>query len=104
MNPALPSTYAFVERVVADLVALHQEAGVPLRNLHLGGDEVPGGVWERSPAVAAYLKEHGLGSVDDLWYVFYGRVERDREGARPRALGLGGARPAQDAARRPARR
>ena len=52
MNPALPSTYAFLERVVADLVALHREAGVPLRNLHLGGDEVPGGVWERSPAVA----------------------------------------------------
>jgi hexosaminidase len=75
MNPALESTYAFVERVVKDLVALHREAGVPLRNLHLGGDEVPGGVWERSPAAAAYLKEHGLASVDDLWYVFYGRVE-----------------------------
>ena len=74
MNPALPSTYAFVERVVQDLVTLHREAGVPLRNLHLGGDEVPGGVWQGSPAVQAYLKEHGLGSVDDLWYVFYGRV------------------------------
>jgi len=32
MNPALPSTYAFVARVVADLVELHREAGVPLRN------------------------------------------------------------------------
>jgi hexosaminidase len=74
MNPALPSTYAFIERVVADLVALHQDAGVPLRNLHVGGDEVPAGVWERSPAAQAYLKEHGLGSVDDLWFVFYGRV------------------------------
>ena len=74
MNPALDSTYAFLERVVADLVAQHQAAGVPLRNLHLGGDEVPSGVWERSPAVAAYLRDHGLGSVDELWYVFYGRV------------------------------
>jgi hexosaminidase len=74
MNPALESTYTFLERVVGDLVALHREAGVPLRNLHLGGDEVPAGVWERSPAVAAYLKEHRLGSVDDLWYVFYARV------------------------------
>jgi hexosaminidase len=74
MNPALESTYAFVERVVADLVTLHARAGVPLRNLHLGGDEVPAGVWERSPAVAAYMKAHGLSSVDDLWYVFYGRV------------------------------
>jgi hexosaminidase len=74
MNPALPSTYAFIERVVADLVALHQEAGVPLRNLHVGGDEVPAGVWERSPAAQAYIKAHGLGGVDDLWFVFYGRV------------------------------
>jgi hexosaminidase len=74
INPALPSTYAFVERVVQDLVALHREAGVPLCNLHMGGDEVPAGVWQRSPAVQAYLKEHGLGSVDDLWFVFYGRV------------------------------
>jgi len=24
--------------------------------------------------VKSYLKEHGLSSVDDLWYVFYGRV------------------------------
>jgi hexosaminidase len=74
MNPALPSTYAFVERVVEDLVALHREAGVPLRNLHMGGDEVPAGVWQRSPAAQAYMKEHGLRTVDDLWFVFYGRV------------------------------
>jgi hexosaminidase len=74
MNPALPSTYAFVERVVQDLVEIHREAGVPLRNLHMGGDEVPGGVWQGSPAVQAYLKEHDLASVDELWYVFYGRV------------------------------
>jgi hexosaminidase len=75
MNPAMPSTYAFVARVVADLVALHREAGVPLRNLHMGGDEVPAGVWEKSPRALASLKEHGFGSVDDLWFLFYGRVE-----------------------------
>jgi hexosaminidase len=75
MNPALPSTYAFVERVVEDLVRLHREAGAPLRHLHVGGDEVPAGAWEGSPAAAAFVKEKGLGSVDDLWYVFYGRVE-----------------------------
>jgi hexosaminidase len=53
---------------------MHREAGVPLRHLHMGGDEVPAGVWERSPAAAAFLKQNKLGSVDDLWYVFYGRV------------------------------
>ena len=76
MNPALDSTYAFVERVVSDLAAIHREAGVPLRNLHMGGDEVPNGVWQRSPAAQAYLKQHALGSVDDLWFVFYAKVEQ----------------------------
>jgi len=76
MNPALESTYRFIERVVGDLVAMHREAGVPLRNIHMGGDEVPNGVWEKSPAVQAYMKEHGLTSVDDMWFVFYRRVEQ----------------------------
>src|SRR5438128_1545341 len=76
MNPALESTYRFIERVVGDLVAMHREAGVPLRHIHMGGDEVPAGVWEGSPVVQAYLKAHNLTSVDDLWFVFYGRVEQ----------------------------
>jgi len=76
MNPGLESTYRFVERVVGDLVAIHREAGVPLRHIHMGGDEVPAGVWEGSPAAQAYLKAHDLTSVNDLWFVFYGRVEQ----------------------------
>src|SRR6266850_153693 len=76
MNPVLESTYRFVERVVGDLVTIHREAGVPLRHIHLGGDEVPAGVWEGSPAVQTYLKTHNLTSVDELWFVFYGRVEQ----------------------------
>jgi hexosaminidase len=42
----------------------------------MGGDEVPNGVWVGSPAVQAYMQAHGLTSVDDLWFVFYGRVEQ----------------------------
>ncbi|HYT70639.1 MAG TPA: family 20 glycosylhydrolase [Gemmatimonadales bacterium] len=76
MNPALESTYRFIERVVTDLAAMHRAAGAPLRHIHMGGDEVPAGVWVGSPAVQAYLQAHGLTSVDDLWFVFYGRVEQ----------------------------
>jgi hexosaminidase len=76
MNPALESTYRFITQVVGDLVAMHRDAGVPLRHIHMGGDEVPNGVWEKSPVVQAYLKAHNLTSVDDLWFVFYGRVEQ----------------------------
>src|SRR3989442_602738 len=76
MNPALESTYRFIERVVGELVAMDREAGVALRHIHMGGDEVPAGVWEGSPVVQAYLKAHNLTSVDDLWFAFYGRVEQ----------------------------
>ncbi|PYO89537.1 MAG: beta-hexosaminidase [Gemmatimonadetes bacterium] len=76
MNPALESTYRFIERVVGDLVAMHREAGAPLRHIHMGGDEVPGGVWQGSPAVQAYMKAHDLTSVDELWFAFYGRIEQ----------------------------
>ena len=76
MNPALESTYGFITTVVGDLVAMYKDAGVPLRHIHMGGDEVPQGVWQGSPVVRAYLQAHGLTSVNDLWFVFYGRVEQ----------------------------
>jgi hexosaminidase len=76
INPALESTYGFIERVVRELAAMHREAGAPLRHIHMGGDEVPAGVWVGSPAVQAYMQAHGLTSVDDLWFLFYGRIEQ----------------------------
>jgi len=76
MNPALESTYRFIERVVMDLGAMHSEAGAPLRHIHMGGDEVPGGVWTGSPAVQRFMAALGLTNVDDLWYAFYFRVEQ----------------------------
>jgi len=76
INPALESTYGFIERVVGDLAAMHREAGAPLRHIHMGGDEVPAGVWVGSPVVQTYMQAHGLNSVDDLWFAFYGRIEQ----------------------------
>ncbi len=75
MDPGLPSTYAFIAKVVAETVALYKEAGAPLTTIHMGGDEVPAGVWEGSPACQTMVRDLGLRSVDDLWYVFYSRVE-----------------------------
>ena len=76
INPALESTYRFIERVVTELAAMHREAGAPLRHIHMGGDEVPAGVWVGSPAVQAFMRAQGLTNVDDLWFAFYGRVEQ----------------------------
>src|SRR3989475_322754 len=71
MNPVLESTYGFIERVVGDLAAMHREAGGPLRHIHMGGDEVPGGVWQGPPAERTYFEAHQLPRVAALWVVFY---------------------------------
>ena len=63
MNPALPTTYAFIERVVADLVGLHRRPACRCATCTLAATRCRHGVWERSPAVAAYVKEHGLAAV-----------------------------------------
>lgn len=51
MNAALLSTYNFIEKVIDELVIMYKKAGAPFTNIHMGGDEVPHGVWERSPAI-----------------------------------------------------
>ena len=75
MNPALPSTYAFIEHVVSALVALHREAGVPLHTLHMGADELPEGSWDGSPACQALMKREHIKDKAGLWNYFYSRVD-----------------------------
>ena len=41
----LPSVYKFYGEVFDEVIRLHQEAGVPLPAIHIGGDEVPEGAW-----------------------------------------------------------
>lgn len=41
----LPSVYKFYGVVFDEVIRLHQEAGVPLPAIHIGGDEVPEGAW-----------------------------------------------------------
>ena len=59
INVALPSTYKFIETVFDGLIALYAEAGAPLEAIHVGGDEVPEGAWEGSPACRALMAVHG---------------------------------------------
>lgn len=75
IDPGLDSSYAFISHVVADLVAMHKEAGVPLSTIHMGGDELPRGAWEQSPSSQARMKAAGLATTADLWDYFYGRVD-----------------------------
>ncbi|UFH52991.1 family 20 glycosylhydrolase [Spirosoma sp. KNUC1025] len=52
------STYHFYEKVVDEITKMYKEAGVPMDIMHAGGDEVPEGVWTKSPEAAALLKEN----------------------------------------------
>ena len=66
MNVALPSTYRFMEKVIQELNAMYQEAGLSLSTVHLGGDEVPHGVWMGSPKCQELMKEKGMTKAHDL--------------------------------------
>lgn len=75
INVALPSTYTFLEKVVDEILAMYQEAGAPIQTIHMGGDEVPNGVWEKSPAVDALMAANpGIKGKYDLWDYFFGKV------------------------------
>lgn len=75
LNPGLESSFTFVQHVVDEVVALHREAGVPLHTIHMGGDELPHGAWEKSPAAHRMMAKHELETTADLWDFFYERVD-----------------------------
>jgi len=77
MDPSLPSTYHFIQTVINVIVNMYHEAGVPLKSIHFGGDEVPDHVWEKSPSYITFKASHPeIKSTNDLWYYFYGRVNQ----------------------------
>ena len=59
INVCMESTYNFIDKVVEEVVKMHDEAGVPLKTLHTGGDEVPGGAWQKSPICADLVAKDG---------------------------------------------
>lgn len=52
------STYHFYEKVVEEITKMYKEAGLPMDVMHAGGDEVPEGVWTKSPMAAKLLREN----------------------------------------------
>lgn len=76
MNPALPGTYAFIAKVVDEIEAMYHEAGVPLPGIHLGGDEVPDGAWDGSPAAMKMAQERGVSGRHGLHGEYVKKVAR----------------------------
>ena len=70
---ARPSVERFIDTVVSEVAALYRRAGVPLRAIHTGGDEVPAGAWLGSPICRAYMARHGWTDVAALRADFVAR-------------------------------
>jgi hexosaminidase len=86
--PGLPSVYRFMDKVVTEIVAMYHDADAPLNTIHFGGDEVPSGTWEGSPACRelmagapmvsggnAVVKHDAAELRRYCWTVFYSRLD-----------------------------
>lgn len=67
MNVAMPSTYNFINLVLDEMKGIYQSAGCTLKKVHLGGDEVPRGSWEKSPKIKRLADSLGINSVHQIW-------------------------------------
>ena len=52
-------TYTFLDVVIGELAEMYRRASVPFECVHLGGDEVPKGAWEASPACRSIPTQDG---------------------------------------------
>lgn len=77
MCVALPSVYHFLEKVIDELRLMYKDAGAPLTTIHVGGDEVPAGAWEKSPLCLQLVgKDPAVKEINDLWYYYFSKVNQ----------------------------
>ncbi|NVJ85371.1 MAG: family 20 glycosylhydrolase [Algoriphagus sp.] len=68
------SVYNFFETVVMEMKGMYEKAGLKLKTFHTGGDEVPRGVWEKSPICQEFLAQINSLKVEDLGPYFRSRI------------------------------
>lgn len=102
LNPCVPGAKRFADKVIAEVAAMHREAGMPLSTWHFGGDEAKnillgGGFqdktgtdpgkgkidlasqdkpWARSPQCQAQVRAGRVHTVDELPLNFAREVSR----------------------------
>ena len=66
------STFTFVEKVLQEVIKMHEEAGAPLKTFHSGGDEVAYGSWQKSPICQDFIKANNesISNTDELQAYF----------------------------------
>ena len=65
------STYEFVDKVISEVVAIFEEAEVPLKTIHSGGDELPYGPWQKSPVCKKFIANNPEVSHTDELHAYF---------------------------------
>jgi len=87
VNPCIESTYDFLTKVVTEVRAMYERAGVPLLMVNLGGDEPPGpDRWQGSPLCGSNPATAGM-TDDQLMDYFFGRWNEIALTVAPRTAG-----------------
>lgn len=75
VDAAMPSVYNFINKITAELVKAYAQADAPLTTIHYGGDEVPAGAWQGSPALSKLMqRDTSIHNADDLWLYYYSHI------------------------------
>jgi hexosaminidase len=70
MDPTRESTFAFLDKFLAEMTALFPDA-----YFHIGGDECNGTEWKANPRIAAYMQAHQMADTAALQAYFTTRVQ-----------------------------
>jgi hexosaminidase len=60
MDVAKEDPYRLIEKVFDGIIEVYAKAGLPLDEIHVGGDEVPKGAWMGSPSCHRLLERNGF--------------------------------------------
>ena len=69
--PGNDAAYTFLENILREVIGLF-----PGKYIHVGGDEVDKGNWNKCPKCQARIRQEGLKNADELQSYFIKRIER----------------------------
>ncbi|MGL1956946.1 MAG: carbohydate-binding domain-containing protein [Colwellia sp.] len=74
LNPCIDSTYRFVDKILTEIISLHESAGAPLKRYHIGADETAG-AWLDSPACKQLMQQNkNIHKTEELTAYFVEQV------------------------------
>ncbi len=74
MNIAGEGTYRFMEKVIDELALMYKDAGLEMKIMHIGGDEVATGAWLKSPMVQDLMQRNGYKTTHEAHGYFVDRI------------------------------